>query len=573
MRIGSELAGLLGSRYGAVVHASCVLDHERVRLAKRRLRRDVKLLEYCAGRLQAARTMNESVPLLDLEAFRSINSHGTAAAGGGGEVADDPPFSPAPSLALRVLQRLGFRRDARYWRTRLRETELAIERDSVIATDPLQPTGVAFVTFFSPISARLCLAEHAQFGSLWHYRARPTLHGRRLGVDEPDEAEDIVWDNLRFGVASRIARQLVSLTCVLTFEVVAAGVIYFLLNFRAKHTGNAGAIWTGLIVTIINTAMRAAINLFSRYERLHTKSAHVASRLSKVLVFEVCTVGLTIALNFHVNMIWEETVGAWAMRILPLFASIVSLETAQRVAVVLVNPVWRLKRWFARMRPHLVPRREAELLEEGPSFDEVFAYASMLRVLLFACVISPVFPLAWPIVGLATGLTFVTSRYMLLSHCVLPVRGDFRLGPTLRRVLLLAAICHCLSSIIIFFCAGPKEYKSLSGLKIALEQKIWRFELVRAIYPPLIVALVAYLTFTLYLMVRLFQLGIRLVFVAVHILFCLWVCMPFPGTKDLVDEIRRSALGGVYILDPVRDKEAAFEYRLEGPFEVSNMKE
>ena len=229
--IAEELSDVLGGRYGALVHASPVMAVEEVWAAKKRARRAAKELAWIGGKLSAC-AADQDVYLLSEE----------GRAGGAGGPHKDPSATPRPTLRQALwtaVQQCGLFRDREYWLGRERVVSARLEGDTAFLALPLRPTQVAFATFRSSMAAKLCLAEHAQFGSIWRYRLRPVLRGKRLTVVEPPEASDIVWQNLPFSGRDRFFRQLASIAFFIALETLATVAVYFLLRFRQEHAGYA----------------------------------------------------------------------------------------------------------------------------------------------------------------------------------------------------------------------------------------------------------------------------------------------------------------------------------------------
>jgi hypothetical protein len=373
--------------------------------------------------------------------------------------------------------------------------------------------------------------EHSQFRNFREYSRRPTIRGQKVLVEESDESGDVMFENLPYGTLSRFARFLTSVLATILMEVVASMAIYFLLLLRQRF-GEIGSLWTGTVVAIINTLTRQMITKASKHERLHTKSAISASRLAKVLVLELTTIGLTIAINFNIREIWEDDIKGWAVHIAPIFLGIVGIETAQRCLVVLFNPVWRVK---VALVDHnfFMSKREKEALLLGPVFDEVYAYSSSLRVLLFSVIISPVFPLGWlTCVGSET-LCFAASRYMLLAHCAQPVRGDFKLANALRNIFLISSYCSAAVAGTLFFVAGKSPADDWLDYLLSVLHYGWP----RAVYPLAGVVALMTLVVNLILLVRLLWLISRWIHVILHVIFCGWLCFDWPGTREVtIDE-------------------------------------
>ncbi|KAG8461960.1 hypothetical protein KFE25_013979 [Diacronema lutheri] len=360
------------------------------------------------------------------------------------------------TLDDRVARRQGGRL-SRALRRKLGRIEALIREAQTCAL----PTGIAYVVFKTQSSTAACLRAHRLNPCA---RRAPRFVGRgfstRLRIRPAPDPSDVLWANLEVSRGRRLLLLLpvtITVTCVI---VLAAGVEVLVDTFQpfeeavvrlmggalvvfaslfdraddvvalarsdptalAIATGQAVALFTGLLVTAVNWVLEGVIEQLAGSEKPSTRTAHERSLFWKLAFAFTLNTSLVPLVSTGPALQWFSPQGAFQKLFFTALTEVV-VGTSLRAMQIGSTVVRSVRVWRARSVATVTEAYRPSFWSLGQNYAE--ASRLVVRCLAFG----PLMPLLFPLCAIGLAYQYAVSKRLLLAH----LRPTAVVGPQLSR--------------------------------------------------------------------------------------------------------------------------------------------
>ena len=289
--------------------------------------------------------------------------------------------------------------------------------------------------FINFIFYRICRCKNLKIDSRY-------WEGRRIYIERASEPSDVYWENLSFNTIQRVKKM--SVTYIITFLClwVAFGINLGLNILKNSYSSSnkstsssattsirAIAIWTSIIVVMINVALGRIVRILSAYENHETYSKyHLSVEIKLATVMFINTGILPMFVNWGksnwydsgglMDSIFYNTISVWFVS--PIFYYFNPTFIIQRLKIFI--EIWRGEK-------SKMTQRQANELFMGPPVDMAQRYANCALLLLLTVFYSFPLPIISVLAFFGTVFQYWLEKYLLLRRHRIPEQ----MGSTMAR--------------------------------------------------------------------------------------------------------------------------------------------
>lgn len=337
-----------------------------------------------------------------------------------------------------------------------------------------QSTGTAFITFRSPLDARMMTRKFSS--SLLEYiflrafvacggKSRRYFNGKILSANMAPQPADIFWENLDVGKGRHL--KLKAKTALLATLVLAItfGILYLMavwkqyLSDQANKTGqdslalHLAPFLPSIFIMAVNVVLERILRRLASYEQHYSWTTYCKSVSEKLIVAEALT---TSFLPFLVHLPPRDKWFRSGGLIDDIFLQIITMSALSPFLYVFnFGVVWKAYRRWRLSKA--IPAGKSSLSQlacnrtfENTEVDIPSRYVRLLNQLILAFVYFPAIPLGVPITLAGFLLEYIVDKYMLIRvHCR-PKSQNSMLAEHLTRIVPVTMGLYSLGAVVFY---------------------------------------------------------------------------------------------------------------------------
>lgn len=344
--------------------------------------------------------------------------------------------------------------------------EISAEQEKILGNHAEYFTGIAYVSFNKMKHADLYTSRYTISGVGWFFRGckyklrYPTGNGSnvRLRIDPAPEADEVLWENLRFKYKVQnkwkaVTAFVVTVVLLITFGIIFA-IKYGKYVIKKKYYGH--------VITETNEKGEH----IERYEHLLSDEEHSILQLIAIAIFVVCKItnkifdhivtDLTVlekhysVAKFCVSAVAKTVVSQFVNTSCLVMIVHWAMKSNEEVYIIwgfgsLLVDIWYLLIFNAAFVPilHLINftwigklfkrcklrrnrdsktfiQKQAHIIMEGPRMDAIKCYTNIYQLFLTGLAFQPVFPMSTGILFISLILVYWIEKFYLLRVYSLP---------------------------------------------------------------------------------------------------------------------------------------------------------
>lgn len=247
----------------------------------------------------------------------------------------------------------------------------------------------------------------------------------KLKVFDAPEPEDIIWENLKYGISNRIQRTVG--IYLLAFLLIGSsfGVAYGLNTWQKRidrdsyYESYVISIVVSLVLSVFNYFINLTLGVLTWTERMYSNTQYYLSFSKKLQFALFANTALVPTLVNYLNDLWDSKGTFLTVEILISNAFFIILSNA------FLNPfIWflspgyyikLLRRYWLRRHIREYTQKEANEIYENPSIELAYKYAYIRKTELITVFYLPLVPIACGISLFGLIMMYIIEKRLTIS--------------------------------------------------------------------------------------------------------------------------------------------------------------
>jgi len=319
----------------------------------------------------------------------------------------------------------------------LKEVEEKIENKEKNFKTTCHFTGIAFMTFETPLQAQLVKqffklstldGFKRSFNKGFNRESKYLFEGCAISVKRAPEPNEVSWENLEISDRYRLQRQIFNwfFTFVCLFLSFVMITLIFYLQMYMYENSDSSVLkriisYVGcILIVIINMALVSIVTYLTRNEKLENVTDYETSLTQKkTAALFINTACIYLLVAFWTNSFFGSN--GLIYNIFSVFGSYMIMQPLLFIfSPSYIYKLWQKRKIIKDPKAYNKIQPEANKIFEGDNFEITVCYAVVLNMMLFAAFYAPLLPLSLFFAITTLIIFYWTFKCILLRRCCTP---------------------------------------------------------------------------------------------------------------------------------------------------------